>query len=308
MEKANIILKDEIRNLFNLMSGSRETFKCLLSPDNYDCYYITDGDMKGVGFEISKEHRGFRYNFENIIIKVDERINNNKEKKYFIELLSERLYDVDEFLFICLKFLEPGESGVNRKMILENPQSWVDKWKNLFGNKNGDDKVYPYIGELLVLRHLLTLGKNAKLTSQGSHDIETKSENYEVKTTTMRYDSLIEIHSKNQLAKLNNNPLFLYFVRIEESEAGVSINSLLKDLKRMNYDVNDVNERIKDLNSISLTKCYKIDEIREYEITESFPKIIDESFVEGHLPNNIISIKYTIDLNGIEYRTIESNN
>ena len=72
----------------------------------------------------------------------------------------------------------------------------------------------------------------------------------------------IEIHSKNQLASLNGNPLYLYFVRLEESVAGVSLNSLLSDLSNLKYDTSSLREKFKDLNSQSLDKCYKIDEIR----------------------------------------------
>lgn len=307
MQDYNIDLRDEIRNLINLVDDKNETFACLLSEKNYDSYYITDGLMKGVGFEISKEHKDFKYSFENILLKVDERTNQYHEKKYFIELLSERMCNEDEFLFICMKFLEAGENGENRKMILKNPQDWVDKWKNLLGNKSADERVYPYIGELLVLRHLLQEGKSAVLTSQGSHDIETESENYEVKTTLMRYDSIIEVHSQHQLASLNGNPLYLYFVRLEDSFDGVSIKSLIKDLDSLGYDIENINELTKDLNTILKTKCYKVLEISEYKVGDDFPKIINESFVNNQLPTNIIGIKYTIDLSGLPKKNIESN-
>lgn len=307
MQEFNMDLKDEIRNLIKLIDEKNETFACIFSEQNYDSYYITDGLMKGVGFEISEKHRDFKYSFENIILKVDERTNKNHEKKYFIELLSERMYNEDEFLFICMKFLEAGANGENRKMILNNPQDWVNKWTKLLGNKSADERVYPYIGELLVLRHLLTEGKTAYLTTQGSHDIETENENYEVKTTMMRYDSIIEVHSQNQFASLNGNPLYLYFVRLENSFRGVSINSLIKELENLGYNVEDIIELTKDLNSILKSKCYKILEISEYRIDDDFPKITNESFVNNQLPSNVIGIKYTIDLSGLSKKSIESN-
>ena len=298
-------IKDELRSMFNLVKTGDVTYKLLLCDENYDSYYIVDGDYRGVGVVIDEKFKDFRYHFENITIKVDQRYTKEGNLQYYIQLLSDKIYDTNEFFFICMKFIEPGENGENRRLLLSNPQEWVDRWKLLFGNKSKDDSIYPVIGELLSLKHLLIIGEKAQLTSQGSHDIETTTNNYEVKTTIMRYDSIIEIHSKNQLASLNGNPLYLYFVRLEESVAGVSLNSLLSDLSNLKYDTSSLREKFEDLNSQSLDKCYKIDEIRLYKINEKFPKIVDDSFKDDHLPNGIYSLTYVVDLTDIEYEPID---
>lgn len=297
-------LREELRNMFTLMKTGDATYKLLFSEDNYDSYYIVDGDYRGVGILINEQFKDFRYSFENITIKVGKRITREGNSDYFLQLLSKKIYDTNEFFFICMKFLEQGENGENRKLLLSNPQEWVDRWKVLFGNRSKEDNVYPIIGELLSLKHLLLNKETAVLTTQGSHDIETPTKNFEVKTTIMRYESLIEIHSKNQLASLNGNPLYLYFVRLEESISGVSLNSLISDLKDLNYNVDLIKEKIKELNSQSLNKSYKIDEIRIYTIDDRFPKIVDKSFIEGHLPDGIYSLTYVVDLSNIDYDTI----
>ena len=107
------------------------------------------------------------------------------------------------------------------------------------------------------------------------------------------------------MASLNGNPLFLYFVRLEESINGVSLKSLLCDLNDLKYDTSSLKEKFKKLNSQSLDKCYKIDEIRLYKINDEFPKIVDDSFKDDHLPNGIYSLTYVVDLTNIEYEPIE---
>lgn len=303
----NFDLKDELRNVFKLITDKNVTYKLLLCDENYPAYYIVDNAYKGVGIEVDEKLKDFKYFFENITITVNERYVEGGISKYFIQLVSNKINDTDEFFYICLKFIEPGIDGYNRKQILNNPQDWIDKWKILFGNRTGDDRIYPFIGELIALKDLLLKGQKAVLTDQGSHDIETLAANYEVKTTTMRYDSLIEIHSKNQLASLNGNPLYLYFVRLEKSISGVSINSLVRELENLNYEINDINSRLTGFNSELLDRCYKIDEVRLYSVNETFPKIVDSSFKEEKMPEGIYSLRYTVDLCDLDYERIETN-
>ena len=50
-------------------------------------------------------------------------------------------------------------------------------------------------------------------------------------------------------------------------------------------------------------KKYKILEKRKYEVDDSFPKIISESFKGDKFPDSVIHIEYTVDLDGLEYTT-----
>jgi hypothetical protein len=85
---------------------------------------------------------------------------------------------------------------------------------------------------------------------------------------------------------------------------GISINSILDELKDSNYDISKINVKIKEMNSEDLNKCYKINEIKEYLVDDNFPKITDDSFIDGKLPDNIPSIKYTVTLDGLNYNII----
>ena len=48
-------------------------------------------------------------------------------------------------------------------------------------------------------------------------------------------------------------------------------------------------------------KKYKVIEKRKYEVDDSFPRIVQESFKGNKYPNAITHIEYTIDLDGIKY-------
>ena len=296
-------LRDEIRSVFNLINGDKFYIITAL-PDEYRGYVVSDSKYKGVGIEVDAKFIDFKYSFENIKLFVKEKSNNGRVF-YMLELVTDQAFDIDKFSNLCIDFLEPGKNGERRQLIQNNPQTWVDDWKLLIGNKATESNIYPYLGELIVLKKLLEDGEDAKMTSQGSHDIETSNSNIEVKTTIMRYQSLIEIHSKYQLQKLNNNPLYLYFVRLEESTSGISINSIINDLKSLKYDVLDIVNKTNDLNSNIKDKCYKVDEVRKYLIDDNFPKITDDTFVDGKIPENISGLVYTVDLDGLSYENVK---
>ncbi len=299
----NEFLKDEIRSVFNLIEGDKFYILTAL-PDEYRGYVVSDSNYKGVGIEIDQKYRDFKYSFENIKLFVKEKSNNGRQF-YMLELVTNKAFDVDIFSNLCIDFLHPGQHGQKREIIKKNPQLWVNEWKLLIGNKATESNVYPYLGELIILKHLLVNGQEPSMTSQGSHDIETPNSNIEVKTTIMRYQSLIEIHSKYQLNRLNNNPLYLYFVRLEESTNGVSINSIINDLKELKYDIREIMNKVDTMNSNVREQGYKIDEIRKYLIDDGFPKITDDTFVGGKIPDNISALTYTVDLNGLPYENIK---
>ncbi len=298
------LLINEIRSVFNIIEGDK--FYSLESlSDNYNGYVVSDSNYKGVGIEIDQKHVDFKYSFENIKLFVKEKSTGGRTF-YMLELVTNQSFDIDKFSNICIDFLDPGDNGEKRKLIEEDPQSWVDEWKSLIGNKASDSNIYPFLGELIVLRNLLENGQDATLTEQGSHDIETPDANFEVKTTIMRYQSIIEIHSKYQLQRLNNNPLYLYFVRLEESTSGVSINSIIADLEKLDYkNITNIKEKIEDWHTVVREKTYKIDEIRKYIVDDSFPKITDDSFVDNKMPDNIFGLTYTVDLDGLSYENIK---
>ena len=298
---------DEIRNIFILIKSTDGYYKLKTMPYGYDGYVVSHNDWKGVGIKVTEKIKDFVYNFENIRIKVNF-FRSKSESFYMLELLTNQSFDCFNFSLICANFLNPGEDGEERNLLIEDPQQWVNKWSGLIGDKKTSQTIYPAIGELVVLKYLFSKDKSAKMTSFGSVDIETITANYEVKTTINRYNNSITIHSKYQLNKFGDKPLYLYFVRLEKSLTGVSLNSLIDSLKQMDYDVTSIVNKYENINSELKNECFRIDEIKEYEIDENFPKIVDSSFLDGKLPENIVGLEYTINLAGLPYNNIEIEN
>lgn len=304
------LIKDELRQLFNILQ-KQDYYIYKLQEINspYDAYFIREGNWKGVGIPISNEEistTDFLANFENIKVCIQKKQTSNGGKICLLSLLTKKEISIDKFILLCIDFITPGKNGENRDELLKNPQKWVNKWKELLGNKSESDMDYSYLGELIILNYLLENNNDIEITNQGSYDLETKDKNYEIKTTILRYTSVIEIHSQYQLKTLNNNPLELYFVRLEESKEGVSINKILKSIENKNYkNVDKILKRIKEISSESREKNYNILEIRKYDVDNEFPKITIDSFKNNSIPKNIINIKYIIDLEGIKYENIQ---
>ena len=104
----------------------------------------------------------------------------------------------------------------------------------LIGNGIKERTVYCIIAELRVLEHKLISDPSAEWTAtrMGSHDIECAAESCEVKSTCKRYGAEITIAGQHQL--VHKKPLDLYFLRMEESSEGISVNdiSVKKDVQK----------------------------------------------------------------------------
>ena len=101
-------------------------------------------------------------------------------------------------------------------------------------------------------------------------------------------------------------PLKLIFVRLEKSQIGYSINDVIKSLKLKNYDVNSLS-RLEKIGTSSINEKYRILEARLYNIDDKFPKITLNSLKNNELPKGIIKIEYIVDLDDIDYETINLN-
>lgn len=156
-------------------------------------------------------------------------------KKYLI--LSCFIENVrNEFATLCVQFIRPGENGEGRTRLLNNPIEWWKHWKEFLGNLIYNKKAYNVIAGMLVLEHLYKMNKNVEWSSanNGSHDIESDTESFEVKSTIKRYGSIITITGQHQL--FSKKELYLYFLRLEELNTGLSINDIKIKLANLGYD------------------------------------------------------------------------
>lgn len=210
-----------------------------------------------------------------------------------------------EFASLCAELLSPGENGRDRKALLEDPLDWWKRWKELVGNDIKDKAVYSIIAELRVLEHKRISDPSAEWTAthMGSHDIECSTESCEVKSTCKRYGAEVTIAGQHQL--VHKKPLYLYFIRMEESLEGISVNDMKKRLVQTGYDPAKLEMELQqqglEHGASIRDKKYKILEKRKYIVDESFPCITRESFKNNQLPAGIIQIVYTVDLDALSY-------
>jgi len=202
----------------------------------------------------------------------------------------------NEFATICTDFIEPGKEGKHRAELISEPVKWWSRWKIIIGNAIVEKKPYSVLGELMTYGYLKKQGKKPKWTGAdfASHDIECTSEEYEVKSTTSRYEKTIRINGQYQLAK-PGNVLYLFFCRFEEDNNGLSIDDAVENLVSSGESEDYLNKQLEKLgyrpgNSSRHTK-YKCLEVLRYVVDEGFPQITPHSFTGGVIPAGIKKIK-----------------
>ena len=291
---------EEIRDCFaSLQPGYRR----LNSTGEYATYVIKDSGLYGVALPfpnseiISEKFSSCR------MISKDMFIDN--QHGTYILLMCDELNLRYEFASLCAHFADPGESGRERKKIIADPRNWWESWCKLLGNKISEKSASAEIAEMLVLDHLYQRDKSVRWTAKqnGSHDIESDTGSFEVKSTVLRYGAEITITGQHQL--FSDRKLELYFVRLEKSSAGISIDDMKEQLVAHGYDEGLLEDQLIkagfEMGAGTRKQKYKTLEKRVYTVDERFPKITNDSFVSGHIPESIIRISYTIDLNGIDY-------
>jgi hypothetical protein len=298
-----MVILNELKSFF----ASKENGAVLLEsmPINYPAYAVRRHGIFGVAIEW-----GFDKNVSEFFSSVHLHTVHSTiegENKNLLVLSSDREEYRNEFASVCAQFIDPGENGRYRVALLEDPIEWWKSWKNLLGNASLERTPYTVLCEMIALHHVLSFDPTAQWTASqsGTHDIESERECYEVKSTKMRYGSTITISSQHQL--LAPKPLSLFFVRVEESPTGVSINAMADILVSSGYDSvlleNQLAKMRYEKGASDRDKKYAILEKRVYVVDDSFPRITAESFKGDVIPSSILSITYTVDLEGIPYKT-----
>lgn len=292
---------EEIRECFAATQNGARVLKSL--PAEFAAIVIRNDEGYGVAIEFDDE-RDISEKFANSRLFTQSLGISGVEKKYLILncMLDSLRY---EFATVCTQFVEPGPNGIDRKNLLSNPLSWWKQWRELLGNSIANRDAYSVIAEMMVLENLYLKDTSVEWTAvtAGSHDIESDESSYEVKSTVKRYGATITISSQHQLKSLKR--LYLYFCRLEHSKEGISINDMRDKLVKAGYNKDKLEQQLYQLGyekgaSVREEK-YKALEKRKYEVDDKFPKIVESSFKGDHLPDSVIHITYTIDLDGLEY-------
>jgi hypothetical protein len=293
---------DEIRDGFASMT-SIGALRIASLPDEYMAYIIRIPDGYGVAIPVNSDME-VAENFNSCKFRTGLLSIGGTPSNYLMLFSAFEEYRY-EFASLCAELLSPGENGKDRQKLLDNPLDWWKRWKELVGNDLKERAIYCIIAELLVLEHKLSTDPTAEwaATRKGSHDIECAEESCEVKSTCKRYGAEITIAGQHQL--LHNKPLYLYFLRMEESQEGVSINDMKARLIQAGYNPGKLEIELQQQGlehgaSIRNQK-YKTLEKRKYIVDEKFPCITRESFKNNQPPAGITQIVYTVDLDAVKY-------
>ncbi len=168
------------------------------------------------------------------------------------------------------------------------------------GNAIHDKAPYSVLCEMVVLDYVRSFDPSAEWIAaiSGTHDIESESHSYEVKSTIKRYGSSITVSSQYQL--LTPKPLDLFFLRVEESPTGISINDMKLELVNKGYNESKLEGQLLkagyELGASARNKKYSILEKRVYKVDDEFPKITEKTFKGDVAPKGISQITYVVDL------------
>ena len=286
-----------ISKLNNTTTGSQEI-------QGYDAYVAKVEDMIGVAIPVEKDlvinerfNKVFIGNFLFAINGVPTKV---------IFLYTKEPEMSEKYASLCLNFI----SSNSRDTILNNPIDWYNEWRELLGDSKRNKMVYDFIGEMAVLLELQKRGKNPvwNSMSKGTFDITTNESIYEVKTSIVKSFDSITIHNQFQLdIEGLNKELFISYVKVEENNAGESIDSLAKQLIDAGFDKTSLEDYLTQNGYYpgknDRYKQYIIHEIRLYKVDENFPFITKNSFVNKKMPKNVVKLEYTLSLDGLDYST-----
>jgi hypothetical protein len=279
--------------------------KSKVIPGTLGCYAVNANGLRGVAIDsddeatISEKFNQVEITNCNIIISG---VGHN-----VVLLFTKEATMSEHYGFLCLDFLSPG----NRQMIQKHPLEWFEGWRNLLGDTKKRRTIYDYIGEMKTLLSLKEKGEQPKWDSmiKGTYDISTDKALYEVKSTKMKSEEVIEVHNQYQLdASGFDRPLFIAFCKVEENDAGESIDSLYGKLVAAGFDKNELDQYLEDSGygpgKADRYKTFLVHEIRLYPVDEKFPKICKDSFKDGKIPAGIVNYQYSVSLDGLSFEKL----
>jgi hypothetical protein len=289
-------LRDEIRELFaSTPVDKARKIKSLVSP--CEAWALRIGSEYGVGIPVAEEvavsekFAGARLRTESLVIQ--------GEPKRLLLLSCKKEELRTEFATVCAQFADPAE----REQLLASPQEWWERWRNLLGNSIAVKQPYSVLGEMFMLKFLLSRGDHPEWTgcNGGVVDIVTNTAKYEVKSTIIRHETEVTISSTFQLS--GSDPLHLIFCRFEQVRYGVSINSLSDQLVALGMSKQGLEQGLEKLGfeegASAREQTYRLLEMRKYDIDDDFPGITPRSFVGGQLPPGVKHLTYRLDLSNI---------
>lgn len=311
MRSVNILatVRSEKMNLLNTIKGNFARGSSSMAmeisglPLDYMSWTIKQEHWIGVAVPLKNETE-FSEKFSNVRLYTENSAEISGKEYNLLILSCDDPSLRDEFATICYHFIDPGNNGQNRELLVSHPEEWWEKWKSLLGNRNSEKEVYSVIGELLTLEHLMKKGIDAKWQGAegGVQDIQTEKCNYEVKSTVSRYGYEASVNSIYQLAS-GGNDLKLIFCRFEKDAGETDLNKIIHSLISLGYSESLLEKAMEayglEKGCTARSKKYRIIEMKSYNVDKDFPAITELSFKGDVIPQNIIRLNYTVDLSGL---------
>lgn len=298
------MLTEELRyNWAGTPSGMFMNVVSLLK-EGYETWTMKNQSEYGVAIPIQSDEEISEY-FSGAHLYTDKKVLNDKEERNILFLTCEKDDIIEPFAALCAEMITPGEKGELRSELERNPLAWWSQWKALLGNKSVDFRAYDVLGELWVLKYLLEHGKQAEWNGPNgaTYDIDCNGFFAEVKSTIARNKKQITLSSLFQLDPPNGQKLYLILCQVESAQEGISINSLVKDLEQLGLSSSGLNEKLSKLGlekgKTARRRKYIVHAVTKYCVDENFPAIRPTSFVGGTLPDGVMSITYTVTLDGV---------
>jgi len=293
-------LLDEIKSAFSNLSEGKAK-EVLGIPGASDGWLIREKNGVMIAALATEYTKIFDEKFAGIHMRTSTRLIGTKEL-LLITIESDQFENRAPFARLCEDFL----SGENAKEISEHPREWWHRWKTLMGNSSVTKMPYAVIGELLVLLKLIQSGEDPNWTGPegGSHDIELKTQSFEVKSTIERVDETITISNQFQLSPGADKALHLAFCRFEPDRGELSINTIAQSLIEIGYDEDGLEAKLKKVGypvgRTSREQTYDLLEAEVYAVDEKFPRIVPQSFKGNVFPAGVVKMVYDISLSNLD--------
>lgn len=298
------MLTEELRNNWAGTPSGMFMNVVSLSNEGYETWTMKNRSEYGVAIPIESDEEISEY-FSGAHLYTDKKILNDEEERNILFLTCDKDDIIEPFSALCAELVTPGENGELRSELERNPLAWWSQWKELLGNKSVDFRAYDVLGELWVLKYLAEHGEQAEWNGPNgaTYDIDCNGYFAEVKSTTARNKKQITLSNLFQLVPPNGQKLYLILCQFESAQEGISINSLVKDLEQLGYSSSGLNEKLSKLGlekgKTARKRNYIVHAVTKYCVDDDFPAIRPASFVGGALPDGVMSITYTVTLDGV---------
>jgi hypothetical protein len=236
----------------------------------------------------------------------------NQTKQLFADVVCLKPHLHELFSILASEMLERLGNDSNLPPV-QICKKVLERWRELLESDAspllGTEILSGLFGELWHLREIVRLNPDCLESWEGPHgarhDISTGTTALEVKTSLIRHGRFFTIHGHEQLEQPHGGELYLAAMKLEKVQSGgeslpeliLSINSLGGDYHQILTKLARIGYRIEDSEAYSSLR-FIINENRIYEVNDTFPRIISNTFAGGVLPAGTLRLEYQIDLSG----------